>query len=91
MHGVISLPDMTSCDGCNSVIICIIATDAMPLENTEGQQRHQYPSSLSINKTFDCHSDKLNSTTVYFVCFVDLILYIPVNNLSVMWGRVFLG
>ena len=28
---------------------------------------------------------------MFFVCLIDLILYVPVNNLSVMLGWVFLG
>ena len=30
-------------------------------------------------------------TIMIFVCLFDLTLYVPVNNLSVMSGRVFLG
>ena len=33
----------------------------------------------------------LSEVVCLFVCLFDLILYVPVNNLSVMSGRVFLG
>ena len=34
---------------------------------------------------------ELVSKNKLFVCLFDLILYVPVNNFSVMSGRVFLG
>ena len=36
-------------------------------------------------------SYNMKAVHVFLVCFFDLILYVPVNNLSVMSGWVFLG
>ena len=36
-----------------------------------------------------CYAKEM--ATLCFVCLFDLILYVPVNNFSVMSGRVFLG
>ena len=37
------------------------------------------------------NSPNISNITVFTVCLFDLILYVPVINLSVMLGRVFLG
>ena len=50
---------------------------------------------LSVSKvnylTLDCHKAKSNINQLVLFVFIDLILYIPVNNFSVMMRRVFLG
>ena len=41
---------------------------------------------------YDIQKDKIEGMMLLlFMCLVDFILYVPVNNLSVMSGRVFLG
>ena len=39
----------------------------------------------------DCRPTHDNPLEHRFVCLFDLIFYVPVNNLSVMLGRVFLS
>ena len=48
-----------------------------------------FPLSISLSMFFGTQKNRLLS--LRWVCLFDLILYIPVNNLPVMLGRVFLG
>ena len=47
--------------------------------------------SFSLVVSFPCSNIYRDIFVCLFVCLFVLILYIPVNNFSVMMGRVFLG
>ena len=46
---------------------------------------------IVVRKLQTCFSSIEAHINGILICLFDLILYVPVNNLSVMLGRVFLG